>query len=89
MGYTKGKWKAIEYSIKTKIGYSTHEIQYGNDGECVAEVVHGEYNAKLISAAPELLEALNELYEASNFDVYEDSQRLRRKCENAIKKATE
>ena len=35
-----------------------YEIHYGEDGECVAEVVHGSANAQLIAAAPKMLEAL-------------------------------
>lgn len=35
-----------------------YEIHWSADGECVAEIVHGEADAQLIAAAPELLEAL-------------------------------
>lgn len=35
-----------------------YEIHWSDDGECVAEIVHGESNARLIAAAPEMLEAL-------------------------------
>lgn len=51
-------WKAVEYNRGYEVGLSTHEIHYSDDGECVAEVVHGEADAKLIAAAPNLLEAL-------------------------------
>lgn len=37
------------------------EINFGDDGECVADTVYEERDAMLISAAPELLEALQEL----------------------------
>ena len=57
MKHTKGKfadgtkgWKAVKYI--EKVGFATHEIHYSDDGECVAEVVHGEANAKLIAASP-------------------------------------
>lgn len=40
---------------------NTFEINIGEDGECVAEVVHGLDNAKLMAAAPELLEACNQV----------------------------
>lgn len=34
------------------------EINFGNEGECIADTVYLEHDAMLISAAPELLEAL-------------------------------
>ena len=40
---------------------NTFEINTGNDGECVAEVVHGFENALLMAAAPELLKSLKDL----------------------------
>lgn len=42
-------------------GNKAFEINFGNDGECIAEVVHGIENAQLMSASPELLEALVDL----------------------------
>jgi hypothetical protein len=35
-----------------------YEIHFNDDTECVAEVVHEEADAKLIAAAPNLLDAL-------------------------------
>lgn len=35
-------------------------------GDCIAEVVHGEADAKLIAAAPEMFEALYKLYGSTN-----------------------
>ena len=68
MEYTKGKfadgnkgWKAIEPDVK--IGFATHEIHWSDDGECVAEVVHGENEANLMAAAPVMYEALKKLME--------------------------
>ena len=52
----KGEWKISHYDSN---GYTSTEIHYGNDGECVAEHVANEHDAKLIAAAPELLEALD------------------------------
>ena len=59
---TKGKfkdgtigWKYYSYKEDERVGFSTHEIHWSDDGECVAEVVHDKENAKLIAAAPELL----------------------------------
>jgi hypothetical protein len=66
--YTKGNfrdghtgWKAVKYPEGRGIGFSTHEIHWSDYGECVAEIVHGEHNANLIAAAPELFEALEEI----------------------------
>lgn len=36
------------------------EINYGDDGECIADTVYQEDDARLIAAAPEMLEALIE-----------------------------
>ena len=71
MKYTKGTfkdgsqgWKAVPY--ENKVGFATHEIHWSDDGECVAEIVHGEEEAKLIAAAPDLLEALIEVVRISD-----------------------
>lgn len=63
MSYTKGTfidgtkgWKAVPY--EKLVGFATHEIHWSDDGECIAEVVHGANDAKLIAAAPDLAEAI-------------------------------
>lgn len=94
MGITKGTfkdgengWKAVEYKRSYAVGLSTHEIHFSDDGECVAEVVHGEADAKLIAAAPNLLEALNYCLDSLGGEFA-----LPRECilyaEKAIEKAT-
>lgn len=40
---------------------NTFEINHGNDGECVAEVVHGFENALLMAASNEMYFALKEM----------------------------
>lgn len=54
--HTPGPW--FPYKRPEPIGYAEYEIHYGTAGECVAEVVHGEGNAKLLAAAPDLKAAL-------------------------------
>ena len=50
-------WKIVKLK-GTEFYKERTEIQFGNNGECVAEFVHNDYDAKLIAAAPELLKAL-------------------------------
>jgi hypothetical protein len=57
---TKGDWKAVSLEA-TGFHTKRNEIQFGNDGECIAEFVHNTHDAKLIAAAPDLLEALQNL----------------------------
>tara|TARA_R110000868_G_scaffold50764_5_gene161751 strand:+ start:7351 stop:7632 length:282 start_codon:yes stop_codon:yes gene_type:complete len=73
---TQGEWKAVKIK-PTKYHKERNEIHYGDDGECIAEFVHNEHDAKLIAAAPKLLKALikiNELAECSDdrFSNYSD-----------------
>lgn len=56
---TKGEWKAVE--LNEKMAACTHEIQFNTDGECITDGVYGEANAQLIAAAPNLLEALQDI----------------------------
>ena len=65
---TKGKfqdgstgWKAVPYPKYKHVGFLTYEIHWSDDGECVAEVVHGEADARLIADAPNLLAVLNQI----------------------------
>jgi len=60
--HTPGPW--FPYKRPEPIGYAEYEIHWSTAGECVAEVVHGEGNANLLAAAPELLEALEACYAA-------------------------
>jgi hypothetical protein len=64
--FTPGPWKAVK--IDPPVGYAEYEIHYGNDGECIAEVVHDKANAQLIAAAPDLLEALEKVQSLPEFE---------------------
>lgn len=63
---TKGKfadgsqWKVVKFE-ETDFQKEHHEIHFSDDGECVAEFVRNEHDAQLIAAAPDLLEALQNL----------------------------
>lgn len=87
--YTKGifadgciGWKIFNRETNGTKGF---EIHYSDDGECVTDHVYTESDAKLIAAAPDLLEAL--------IDAKEQLEKLPStrlvKIINAIKKATE
>lgn len=57
--YTPGPWKAVNAGIHwNNPDLINLQIQYGNDGECIADTVYEEADANLIAAAPDLIEAL-------------------------------
>jgi hypothetical protein len=62
------------------------EIHFGTYGECVAEVVHTEADARLIAAAPDLLAACEELVSMGEPED-EIAARILAKAEAAIAKA--
>ena len=62
MNYTPGPWKVQTFSAKT---YMISTFQNG----LIAQHVPGEANARLIAAAPELYEALENLLEACQLHV--------------------
>lgn len=57
---TKQQWKNV-FREATQYYPQRYEVQYGEDGECVAEFVSNEYDAQLIASAPMLLFELQEL----------------------------
>jgi len=84
--HTPGPWKAHATGF-ARSGSPEFEIHYSDDGECVAEIVHGEANAHLIAAAPELLEIARQVVEGyDEFDF--DLQSVAREAKRAIAKAT-
>ena len=54
---TPGPWKISEPKKDWNGEYSLFEIHWSDAGECIAEFVHGEPDARLIAAAPDLLDA--------------------------------
>jgi len=58
--FTPGPWMAHETG-RARSEVPEHEIHWTDDGECVAEVVHGIANAQLIAAAPELYKVLDQM----------------------------
>lgn len=82
---TKGKWEAVNCGKHwNNTAIDNIQIQYGNDGECVSDHVYCEYDALLISKAPEMLELLIQLRDTEDFGVSEWRQ-----IDNLIKQATE
>ena len=51
-----GTW--IAHKREEPVGLAEYEIWWSNDGECIAEVVHEEANAKAISVVPEMIDEL-------------------------------
>jgi len=58
--HTKSPWKVVE---RTTNGTKGFEVTYGSDGELITDHVYEESDAKLIAAAPDLLEAAINLTE--------------------------
>ena len=84
---TKGKWKRVLLE-ETEFHTKKNEIHYSEDGECVAEYVYDDYDAQLISKAPELLEALYNLLKWSAHFPPAMNEDLE-KAKNLIKESTE
>lgn len=61
--YTPGPWKAVHRGKHwNNPSVENYEIWWSEDGELVVDQVYEEADAHLIAAAPELLEALKNLY---------------------------
>ena len=71
MSYTKSKITRIgnhefdywQVGERKTNGVDGFEIHWSDDGECITDHVYNEADAKLIAAAPLLLETLKYLYE--------------------------
>lgn len=59
---TPGPWSVNVIGQHWNNKSLTHiEVTFGQDGECICDTVYNPSDAKLISAAPDLLEALDKL----------------------------
>jgi hypothetical protein len=68
--FTPGPWKAHSVGEGYVKGQEIFQIHWSDDGECVAEIVHGADDAHLISAAPDLYDALEALLYGSKIDEF-------------------
>ena len=92
--FTKGNWNVSDdtsecYLVKSDDGGL---IAFVYDGDIDDEAIHMDVvqaNAKLIAAAPELLDALRTLVNGCLSDSESDKVVSLRKAKEAIKKATE
>ena len=81
---TPGPWSVnntARWNCKTD-----HEITYGDDRECICEGVYGEADARLISASPDMLEALEAAIHHIVCNTQEQSDIITM-CGKAIEKA--
>ena len=87
-GYTPGPWTAVEY-----LAGDCWHIRYGNHGNWLAEVVidgvDATADARLIAAAPELLEAAMAMIKAHDEEWPTGEHDARMALRAAIRKATE
>ena len=51
------------YTVNGSAG--SYQVEHGNDGECVAEIVHDHADAILFAAAPDMLGALSGILDAT------------------------
>lgn len=62
MKYTPGPWSVNVIGQHWNNKSLKHiEVTFGQDGECICDTVYNPSDAKLIAAAPDLLEALQEM----------------------------
>ena len=80
--FTEGEWKAF-HRPEAYGQPDIYEIHWSEDGECVAEVVHGEANANVMAAAKDMYEMLERMYN----NPLEDPTRYRDKIGEILIKA--
>ena len=94
MGHTKGNWRQFAPSIRNKSGEFVTDEGYRSI-ECSSESEYHwsitgyipEADAKLMVAAPELLEALKDIIESGYLSEYAWQDGIHAKAIEAIKKA--
>ncbi len=90
MKHTQGDFKdgstGWKIGSRKTNGIDGFEVHWSDDGECITDHVYAESDAKLIAAAPDLLEALQELKRAGMGYYGKKEIEL---VDLAIKKATE
>jgi hypothetical protein len=79
---TQGEWNRVLLE-ETEFYNVRNEVQYGDYGECVAEFISDNYDALLISKAPEMLELLIKF--TSTMDLVNNIEQAKK----LIKEATE
>lgn len=81
--HTPGPWIVRQCGGNGYSGQKGYAIDFNEDQEQVADFVYEEADAHLIAAAPDLLEALQEIAEYPALDALE----MKRIARNAIAKA--
>lgn len=84
--FSEGEWKVV-HELNVECGRRS-VATCGFNSSDQSEMAKSKWNAKLISAAPNLLECLNQLLYVAE-EVITESHPLHIKCKEAIKKATE
>lgn len=91
MSHTPGPWTYDDESVTGSVWSGNAPSGAWPTGVCVASVLgdsaESEANARLIAAAPELLEALEECLEWIRQNGRPPTSELRQRVENAIAKA--
>ena len=67
LNHTPGQWHYVDYSPKFNGRFPMYDIRDDN-GDCIAEVVHTESDARLMTAAPDMLDALIAQYHHTKND---------------------
>jgi hypothetical protein len=95
--HTPGPWEVYTWADKTEVGVSPCDMSRSDIADCNTDCTDISYeeklaNARLIAAAPELLEALRELVDVQGCDCSylgnecENCKAARRKCTAALSK---
>ena len=86
LSHTPGPWHYVDYSPQFNGCFPVYDIRDDNVS-CVAEVVHTESDARLMTAAPDMLDALIE-YMAWGAKTQSDRDLLENNFRRVIESAT-